>query len=186
MAGLRLSLMELPPRGHHTTQQPTLPKAQHVMSCNILSLPPPTPSRHVPATLAWAFPAAQVAACARAGGFVPCPHPNVLEWLLLFADLLWYMRQLLENYRHELPLDKLLPTTDKTLYGGESVPAAKQMKFRCDKLNSLNPGWTLNLSRLETDYVGYDKLKLSSTIDCRNGCQFDINTRFEQLYWFWK
>lgn len=40
------------PHGHHTTQQPTLPKAQHVMSCKILVLPPPTPSRHVPATLA--------------------------------------------------------------------------------------------------------------------------------------
>lgn len=36
------------------------------------------------------------------------------------------------------------------------MPAAKQMEFRYDKLNSLNPSSSLNLSRFECDYVGYD------------------------------
>lgn len=82
------------------------------------------------------------------------------------------MRQLLENYRHELPLDKLLPTTDKTLRRGESVPAAKQMKFRCDKLNSLNSSCTLNLSHLKADMMS-DEVGVIFYNLLLNGFQFD-------------
>lgn len=37
------------------------------------------------------------------------------------------------------------------------MPAARQMKFGYDKLNSLNPSSSINLSRFECDYVGYDE-----------------------------